>query len=54
MEFILMYNTHIKDLILNSEALKCGKIKSKSITGKHLLLCYSQLNLLKQIFNVLF
>jgi len=43
MEFIIMYNTHIKDLILNKEALKYGKIKTKSITGKHLLIAYSQL-----------
>lgn len=43
MEFIIMYNTHVKDLILNKEALKYGKIKTKSVTGKHLLIAYSQL-----------
>jgi len=44
-----MYNTHIKDLILNKEALKYAKIKSQSITGKHLLLAYSQLKFFKLI-----
>ena len=49
MEFLMMYNTHIKELILNKAALNYGKIKAKSITGKHLLIAYSQLKLLKAV-----
>lgn len=49
-----MYTTHIKSLIINSEALKCGKIKSKTITGRHLLLCFSQLKLIKHIMEAMF
>ncbi len=44
-----MYNTHVKDLILNKGALNYGKIKSKSITGKHLLVAYSQLKLIRLV-----
>jgi hypothetical protein len=44
-----MYNTHVKDLILNKSALNFGKIKTKSITGKHLLIAYSQLKFFKTI-----
>lgn len=49
MEFLVMYNSHVKELILNKGALNYGKIKSKSITGKHLLIAYSQLKLLKSV-----
>jgi hypothetical protein len=45
----MMYNTHVKDLILNKAALNYGKIKSKSITGKHLLIAYSQLKFIKTV-----
>jgi hypothetical protein len=47
MEFIIMYNENIKKLILQKEALNYGKLKSKSITGKHLVTAYSQLKLFK-------
>lgn len=49
MQFFMMYNTHVKDLILNKSALNYGKIKSKSITGKHLLIAYSQLKFIKTV-----
>lgn len=49
MEFFITYNAHVKDLILNKTALNHGKIKSKSITGKHLLIAYSQLRLVRVI-----
>lgn len=44
-----MYNEYIKKLILAKEALNYGKIKSKSITGKHLVIAYSQLKLFKTV-----
>ena len=49
MEFIIMYNEYIKKLILAKEALNYGRIKSKSITGKHLVIAYSQLKLFKSV-----
>ena len=48
-EYLLTYINHIKDLILNKNALNYGKIKSKSITGKHLMLTYSQLKFMKLV-----
>lgn len=47
MEFIIMYNENIKKLIIGKEALNYGKIKSKSITAKHLVTAYSQLKFFK-------
>ncbi len=44
-----MYNTHVKELILNKGALSFGKIRSKSITGKHLLNAYSQLKFFRTV-----
>lgn len=52
-EYFLAYNNHIKELILNKAALQYGKIKSKSITGKHLLLAYSQLKFIRLISQML-
>lgn len=49
-EIILMYNQYIKDLILKSEAVKLGKIKSKSITAKHLVTAYAQLQAVDSLF----
>ena len=46
-EFIIMYNKYINRLIRAKEALKYDKIKSKSITGMHLVIAYSQLRLYK-------
>lgn len=53
MEYLMMYNTHIKELILNKGALNYGKIKSKSITGKHLLIAYSQLKFIKKVAEMM-
>ena len=44
-----MYNQYLKELILKSEALKYGKI-TKSITAKHYLICYIQLQAIDLIF----
>ena len=44
-----MYNTHVKELILNKGALAFGKVRSKSITGKHLLIAYSQLKFFRTV-----
>lgn len=49
MEFLIVYNENIRKLILGKEALNYGKIKSKSITAKHLVTAYSQLKLLNTL-----
>lgn len=41
-----MYNQYVKDLILKSEALKFNKIKTKTITARHLLVAYVQLKII--------
>lgn len=52
-EYFSAYSSHVRDLILNKGALNYGKIKSKSITGKHLLIAYSQLKLVKIIATMI-
>ncbi len=42
-EVLISYCNKIRTLILSSEALSLGKIKTKTITGKHLLLAFIQL-----------
>jgi len=49
MEFIIMVNENIRKLILGKEALNYGKIKSKSITGKHLVTAYAQLRFFRAV-----
>jgi hypothetical protein len=49
MEFIIMVNENIKKLILGKEALNYGKIKSKSITAKHLVTAYAQLRFFRGV-----
>jgi hypothetical protein len=46
---VIMYNEIIKKLILGKEALNYGKIKSKSITAKHLVTAFSQLKFFKAL-----
>lgn len=50
-ELIIVYSHLIKDFILKGEALKFEKIKAKSITAKHLLITYTQLQLIQTIFT---
>lgn len=50
-ELILMYNEYIKDLILKGEAVKLDRIKTKSITAKHLIICYLQLQLIDALYT---
>lgn len=45
-----MYNQYVKDLILKSEALKFNKIKSKSITARHLLITFVQLKIIDLMY----
>lgn len=52
-EYLTAYSNHVKELILNKGALNYGKIKSKSITGKHLLLAYSQLKFVKFVAHMI-
>lgn len=49
-EFVLMYNQFVKELVIKGEALKLGVIKSKSITAKHLIVCYVQLEAVMLVF----
>lgn len=46
-----MYNQYIKDLILKGDAVKLGKIKTKSITAKMLIIAYIQLQVIDVIYS---
>ena len=48
-EYLLSYNTQVKDLILNKNALNYGKITTKAITAKHLLTTYAQLQFMRAV-----
>jgi hypothetical protein len=49
-ELIINYNQLIKDLILKEEALKFGKITTKTITAKQLIIVYIQLQVIHTFF----
>lgn len=51
MEIFMMFNVHVGQFILERKALEESNSKSKTITGKHLLLTYSQLNFLRLLME---
>lgn len=44
-----MYNQYVKDLVLRGEAVKLGRIKTKSITAKQLVTAFIQLHIVSLI-----
>jgi hypothetical protein len=46
-----LYCQLLKDLILKNEALKFGKITTKAITAKHLVIAYIQLSVVDIFFT---
>ena len=51
MEIFMMYNVHVGQFILERRALEESNSRSKTITGKHLLLTYSQLNFVRVLME---
>lgn len=51
MEIMMMYNVHVGQFILERKAIEESNSKSKTITGKHLLLTYSQLNFIRTLME---
>lgn len=45
-----MYNQYIRDLIVKGDAIKFGRIKTKSITAKQLIIAYIQLQVVEVIY----
>lgn len=45
-----MYNQYVRDLILKAEALKLGRVKTKTITAKLYVVAFIQLQFINLIF----
>lgn len=49
-ELIVMYCQYLKDLIVKGDALKLGKITTKAITAKHLVVAYIQMQVIDAFY----
>jgi len=45
-----MYNEFVRELILKGGAIDLGRVKTKSITAKHLIIAYMQLQAIRIIY----
>lgn len=45
-----MYNEFVRELILKGGAIDLGRVKTKSITAKHLVIAYMQLQAISMIY----
>lgn len=46
-----MYNQYIKDLIIKGEAVKLGRIKTKSVTARQLIIAYIQIQVIDIVYS---